>query len=74
MICAGSPQGGRGVCHGDSGGPLVIRGKNVNDDNLVGIVSFGDSSGCAKPDYPGVYTRVSTYVTWIQIMICQNSK
>jgi Trypsin len=46
----------------------------VNEDILIGIVSFGDSSGCAKPDYPGVYTRVSAYVTWIQVMICQNSK
>lgn len=74
MICAGTTQGGKDSCNGDSGGPLFIRGKNANEDIQVGIVSFGDTSGCAVPDYPGVYTRVSTYTKWIQDTICQNSK
>jgi secreted trypsin-like serine protease len=74
MICAGAPQGGKDSCNGDSGGPLFIRGKTANEDIQVGIVSFGDASGCAEPDYPGVYTRVSTYLKWIQETICQNSK
>lgn len=45
----------RGDCQGDSGGPLFhkLGGKIVQ----VGIVSFGD--GCAAPDLPNVYTRVS---------------
>jgi secreted trypsin-like serine protease len=74
MICAGPSQGGKDSCNGDSGGPLFVRGKSASEDIQVGIVSFGDASGCAIPDYPGVYTRVSTYVKWIQDMTCQNSK
>lgn len=58
MVCAGLSEGGVDACQGDSGGPLVVDGK------LVGIVSFGN--GCARPDNPGVYTRVSTYHDDIQ--------
>ncbi|CAK9804052.1 unnamed protein product [Anthophora quadrimaculata] len=47
---------GEGACHGDSGGPLVV-------GNLqVGIVSFGQPCAVGKPD---VYTRVSSFVSWI---------
>lgn len=31
---------------------------------LVGLVSYGYE--CAKDDYPGVYTRISTFLPWIQ--------
>lgn len=43
----------------DSGGPLVTNG-NV----LIGVVSTG--VGCARPGLPGIYTKVSEYVDWIQ--------
>lgn len=36
---------------------------NFNQWYLAGIVSHGE--GCARPDEPGVYTRVSKFVEWI---------
>lgn len=48
---------------GDSGGPLQC---SMMDGRwyLAGITSFG--SGCAKPGYPDVYTRLSFYLPWIK--------
>lgn len=65
MICAGHEEGGKDACQGDSGGPLVCATKDNPDDYaLEGIVSFG--VGCGRKSYPGIYTRVSTYIDWIQ--------
>uniref|UniRef100_A0A8C9XPT7 Peptidase S1 domain-containing protein n=1 Tax=Sander lucioperca TaxID=283035 RepID=A0A8C9XPT7_SANLU len=65
MICAGLRAGGKDSCQGDSGGPLVS--KQGSRWILGGIVSFGN--GCAKPNFPGVYTRVSQYQSWINNQI-----
>ncbi|NBD08955.1 trypsin-like serine protease [Corallococcus sp. c25j21] len=65
MLGAGYSSGGRDSCQGDSGGPLVAPagGRYV----LHGITSFG--VGCARPGLPGVYTRVSSYRSWIDTQV-----
>ncbi|XP_037319257.2 serine protease 27 [Pungitius pungitius] len=61
MICAGVLAGGKDSCQGDSGGPMVNKKGSVWVQS--GIVSFG--FGCARPNLPGVYSRVSRYQSWI---------
>ncbi|XP_020857004.1 complement factor I isoform X2 [Phascolarctos cinereus] len=62
MICAGTDDGSTDACKGDSGGPLVCMNSN-NVSYVWGIVSWGDN--CGKPEFPGVYTKVSNYFDWI---------
>ncbi|XP_046446266.1 serine proteinase stubble-like isoform X4 [Daphnia pulex] len=61
-ICAGYPEGLKDSCEGDSGGPMMVykRGRWV----LAGIISWG--VGCARPNQPGVSTRVTEFLDWIQ--------
>ncbi|XP_062943773.1 serine protease 52-like [Cynocephalus volans] len=63
MICAGTPEGGKDACQSDSGGPLVCQKKKKSIWYQLGIVSWG--VGCGLKDKPGVYTKVSSYLLWI---------
>ena len=45
-------------CQFDNGGPLVC------NDQLQGLVSWG--IGCARPNKPGVYTKVCYFIEWIK--------
>lgn len=61
-LSTGLMQGGVDACNGDSGGPLSC--ESGNRSYLFGIVSWG--YGCAKKNTPGVYTRVGSYIDWIE--------
>ena len=51
---------------------VLLMQKTLHNTNLqclplrmtqIGVVSFGNE--CAHPDYPGVYTRVSSELGWV---------
>jgi secreted trypsin-like serine protease len=71
MICAGDiRRGGVDTCQGDSGGPLV---RQTNHGYVqVGIVSWG--AGCARRQYPGVYTQVSYFANAIRAAVAALSR
>ncbi|XP_038594672.1 serine protease 33-like [Micropterus salmoides] len=69
-MCAGLNVGGKGICQGDGGGPLVSKqgGRWIQG----GITSFLSNKGCAVPNIPSGYTRVSQYQSWINSQITIN--
>nr|AYV99608.1 venom polypeptide [Dolopus genitalis] len=52
----------KSACPGDSGGPLVLEEAN-GSGILVGLTSFGSMS--CEMGYPTVYTRITSYLNWI---------
>ncbi|GJQ81845.1 hypothetical protein Trydic_g9872 [Trypoxylus dichotomus] len=69
QLCAFSPT--QDTCQGDSGGPIQIENKKNTPETpliLVGVTSYG--RGCAGTT-PSVYTRVSSYIDWIESHVWQ---
>ena len=63
ILCAYKP--GHGSCNGDSGGPLMCQ-PNFQIE-VCGIVSLAPR--CGSPLLPGVYTRVTEYIDWINDVV-----
>lgn len=62
MRCAGKTGVAKGTCKGDSGGPLVCSRSGYWF--LMGATSWS-SGGCADLGYPGVYTDMMYFKSWI---------
>lgn len=65
-MCASNIVEGSDACQGDSGGPLFSVNQDSGVSTIVGIVSFGISCGT---ELPGVYTRVASFVDWIEAIV-----
>lgn len=65
QLCAGGKEN-KDACPGDSGGPLHAAAFLYDDIRYCqyGIVSFGPKY-CGLDGFPGVYTRVPSYLKWI---------
>uniref|UniRef100_A0A3B4AQK8 trypsin n=1 Tax=Periophthalmus magnuspinnatus TaxID=409849 RepID=A0A3B4AQK8_9GOBI len=63
MICTKfNKKGGSIIClflQGDSGGPLICKNKPL------GISAFTNAD-CADPKYPHAYTKISSFLPWIE--------
>ncbi|XP_017031187.1 venom protease isoform X2 [Drosophila kikkawai] len=78
QICAHDYEKNRDTCQGDSGGPLQLNLERRNRRHrsrrryryyLVGITSYG---AYCRSEFPGVYTRVSSYIDWIASIVWPN--
>ncbi|TMW46763.1 hypothetical protein DOY81_008156 [Sarcophaga bullata] len=71
QICAQDFELNRDTCQGDSGGPLQLNIKGKRRQNrlhyqLIGITSYGLF---CRSSYPSVYTRVYSYLDWIERIV-----
>ncbi|XP_060869915.1 venom protease-like [Metopolophium dirhodum] len=72
MICAGYAGGEKDTCGGDSGGPLQLAHSTYSCMyTQIGVTSAGKE--CATNDSPGIYTKVSKYLPWIERIVWPKS-
>ncbi|XP_055642093.1 serine protease snake-like [Toxorhynchites rutilus septentrionalis] len=68
QLCVGSKRGSKDTCQGDSGGPIqVITEPKGCTYHIIGITSTGSACGVGKS--PSIYTRVASYLDWIEGMV-----
>ncbi|CAL8070446.1 unnamed protein product [Orchesella dallaii] len=62
MFCTYNP--GKDTCQGDSGGSIDYKDPSSGRYYSIGVVSWG--VGCANTNQPGVYAKVTNYLSWLQ--------
>ena len=69
MLCA-TGWGEGAACQGDSGSPVVMKDPNGDHskDLLVGVVSW-NAVGCNYANWPTVFSRVSSALSWFVSMM-----
>ncbi|XP_050350282.1 serine protease snake-like [Nymphalis io] len=70
QMCAGNLTGGIDTCQGDSGSPVQVKIPLKTKGKIywtVAITSFGIK--CGQRNRPGVYTRVSSFIDWIEEIV-----
>lgn len=71
-LCAGSRFDNKDTCRGDSGGSIqTFKGDVGCIYTVVGVTSFGPEE-CGTAGFPGVYTRVYPYLSWIEDNVWPN--
>ncbi|XP_017772387.1 PREDICTED: serine protease snake-like [Nicrophorus vespilloides] len=65
QFCATSRSDQTGLCNAHAGGPLQVHNEEQYCMySLIGVTSLGNI--CGSANLPGVYTRVSHYLDWIE--------
>lgn len=70
QICAHDPENGTDTCEGDSGSSLQAEYRGLFF--IYGITSYGYQCGGEKRA-PSVYTRVTSYIPWIENIVWPES-
>lgn len=64
QLCIGSTAGGKDTCQGDSGGPIqTLANRKGCIYHVLAVTSIGSACGTKVP---AVYTKVASYLDWIE--------